>query len=147
MTHMDDSAIRATIKPPHARQSVTACVWRGTLDVNLPVLGIMLVGGIAAWLSVHLTSAGAPINGSQFAMACAVFLAGIAAAWTWWSFTVPHWRIWALQNIDNWPALRRQAIRAGLIWPDGWIFEKTEIKSPALRHMEQVLRRIRETEG
>jgi hypothetical protein len=60
---------------------------------------------------------------------------------------VPHWRIWALQNAENWFAVKRRAIQVGLIWPDGFIFERTEIKSPALRQMERTLRKIRENEG
>jgi hypothetical protein len=78
--------------------------------------------------------------------AAIIGIGGWVAAWTWWSWSVPQWRIWALRNCVDWPALRKQAVAGGLIWPDGWIFEKTELKSAEQRKIELILRRIRETE-
>lgn len=58
---------------------------------------------------------------------------GIVCAWTWWSFNVPRWRVWAYRRVDDITALKRTAISVGLIWPAGSWFEKTEIRSRALQ--------------
>ena len=54
-------------------------------------------------------------------------------AWLWWSVNVPKWRIWALERTTDWPPLKMQGIRAGLIWDEttatGRFFRRTEIRS------------------
>ncbi len=56
-------------------------------------------------------------------------IAGITAPWLWWSYSVPKWRLWAYERVENIPALISEAVAVGLIWPPGHFFEKTEIKS------------------
>ena len=87
----------------------------------------------------------APILGTVIAIA-AVFgmTAPIWGAWLWWSSTVARWRIWALQNVDNWRALEQAAIAGNVIWPRGSIFEKTEFKTPEERALERALLRARD---
>jgi hypothetical protein len=58
----------------------------------------------------------------------ALFFA-IAAPWLWWSYSVPKWRLWAYERVENIPELIEEAVAVGLIWPPGHFFEKTEIKS------------------
>jgi hypothetical protein len=52
-------------------------------------------------------------------------------AWLVWSISIPKWRIWAFENIDEkfHNQLKTEAIKAKLIWPDGHMFEKTEIRT------------------
>jgi hypothetical protein len=55
-------------------------------------------------------------------------LIGIALAWLWWSYRVPRWRAWALQQGADPDELQNQAERSGLVWPRGSILEKTEFR-------------------
>lgn len=53
----------------------------------------------------------------------------VVVPWIYWSFKITKWRIWAFENVDDVYELKRRAIAAKLIWPDGNIFEKTEIRT------------------
>ena|SRR2546422_1072245 len=92
-------------------------VWRalivGWAVVNIPVitimLGILLVG-VAIEPRVWW-----------------VFLAiGFFLGWTWWSYSIPRWRRWALHRGVPADRLQKWAVVVGLTWPKGWILEKTE---------------------
>lgn len=52
---------------------------------------------------------------------------GAILAWPWWSVTVPRWRHWAIARGVDPKKLQKAAVSAGLVWPRGWFFEKTEI--------------------
>ena len=52
---------------------------------------------------------------------------GAIVAWPWWSLTVPKWRRWALEHGADAEQLQKVGVLTGLVWPKGWIFEKTEI--------------------
>ena len=67
------------------------------------------------------------------------FVGGFVAAWLWWSITVPRWRLWAYERVHDLDALRRSAVEVGLTWPGGHIFERTEIKSKAMRAKQMAL--------
>lgn len=67
--------------------------------------------------------------------------AGFVIAWLWWSVMVPRWRLWAYERVDDIAELKRAAVAVGLIWPDGWILERTEIKSKAHAARERELER------
>lgn len=54
---------------------------------------------------------------------------GMLAAWGWWSYRVPQWRLWALQHVDDIDTLHQRAVQTGIAWSYGSIFERTEIKS------------------
>lgn len=56
---------------------------------------------------------------------------GIGLSWLWWSIFITKWRIWAFNstNLEDWPDLKYLAIEHKLIWHDGAIFEKTEIRN------------------
>jgi len=70
-----------------------------------------------------------------------LFCGCFVAAWLWWSVQVPKWRLWAYERVDDIPELKRRAIEAQLIWPDGSIFSRTEIKSVAHAARERELER------
>ena len=57
------------------------------------------------------------------------FAGGFVLAWLYWSVMITKWRIWAFENVDNPITLKHAAIAEKLIWPDGSIFEKTEIRT------------------
>lgn len=58
-----------------------------------------------------------------------VIPAAIVVPWIYWSFKITRWRIWAFENVDDVHSLKKRAIKAKLIWPDGSVFEKTEIRT------------------
>lgn len=62
-----------------------------------------------------------------------LFLFGIVLAWIWWSIMVPRWRLWAWERVEDLDDLKQKAVRAGIIWPEGWIFEKTEFQSEYIK--------------
>lgn len=104
------------------KKSVKYVLNQGQLTVNVPVFIFMF--GIPS-LILYLTNDGwhLPIS----------FILSYIMAWTWWSFTIVYWRIWAFENTSkkDWSDLKYRAIEGKLIWPDGSWFEKTEIRSKA----------------
>lgn len=54
---------------------------------------------------------------------------GFILSWLWWSFMITKWRLWAFENVRNVHELKKRAIQNKLIWPDGSIYEKTEIRN------------------
>ena len=105
---------------------------RGLLIVNAPILPIMFVPLLLP-LFVSDTQ-----DLPAFFIPLA-FIGGFVCAWLWWSIMLPRWRLWALQHVDDGYALHLQAIRAGLEWPHGYIFERTEIKSRQHKRQERGL--------
>ncbi len=57
------------------------------------------------------------------------FLLAFSLAWLYWSIMITRWRLWAFENVRNVHQLKKRAVQENLIWPDGSIFEKTEIRS------------------
>jgi len=53
----------------------------------------------------------------------------VIVPWVYWSFMITKWRIWAFENVRDVHELKSRAIAEKLIWPDGSIFEKTEIRT------------------
>lgn len=97
---------------------------RGQLLINFPVMIVMfgLIG-----ISYHLhkndfISKPLMITG---------FIISFVLGWLVWSFSIAKWRIWAFEKIDEkfHNELKNEAIKAKLIWADGHIFEKTEIRN------------------
>jgi hypothetical protein len=92
-------------------------IWKailiGQLVINVPAVAIMIavmfLGSIVAPWPLAL-------------------LAGSLLAWIWWSLIVPRWRDWVLgQGVDP-NRLQKFAVRTGLTWPKGSIFERTEFR-------------------
>jgi hypothetical protein len=91
-------------------------VARGHLTVTLPVVLIMIAVILVLWIS--LGSKGWLIG---------VF-AGPGTAWIWWSFMVPRWRDWVIDNGLRPDDVQRAAELTGLVWPRGFLFERTEFR-------------------
>ncbi|OJJ14461.1 hypothetical protein BKI52_42525 [marine bacterium AO1-C] len=117
-------------------KSVKQVILIGQLVVNVPVTLIMI--GLP-YLSWHLFD-----NGWLIGTGLSV---GLILAWTWWSFSIVFWRIWAFEHTSkkDWLALKIRAIEAQLIWPDGHRFEKTEIRTKAQRKKIEAINREIET--
>ncbi|MUU79882.1 hypothetical protein [Winogradskyella endarachnes] len=106
------------------RQQITVdkAIKRGHLIVNIPVF-IAIIGcpALALYLSEQNLIPGWGIG--------IAFLIGFVLAWLIWSFMITKWRIWAFENVRNVHELKKRAIQEKLIWNDGNIFEKTEIRN------------------
>lgn len=101
----------------------------GQLVVNLPVVCIMALGGLLAYL----------LKGP--AWTALGILLGIVPAWLWWSFMVPRWREWAKHQGADEDETQLIGERRGLLWRKGSFFERTEFgsrnKSEAERQIKQ----------
>ncbi len=120
---------------PIPKISVTRAIIAGTLFVNGPVMALIL----SPLLLVDRAVAAHIITPDQKWMVVPAFLCGIGLAWTWWSFTIARWRIWAFERVEDIPALKEAAVTAGLTWPEGSAFSRTEIKSKAQAQKERSL--------
>ena len=102
--------------------TIDKAISRGHLMVNLPVF-ICLLGfpGLALLLSYKQLIA-------KQAVLFALFI-GFVASWLVWSFMITKWRVWAYKHVLNIHGLKDRAIKEKLIWNDGSIFEKTEIRT------------------
>ena len=102
--------------------SVSKAINRGHLIVNIPVFISMF--GIPS-LAFYLSHKNLIPN---WGIGISIIL-GFIVAWLVWSFMITKWRIWAFENVRNVHELKKRAISEKLIWNDGKIFEKTEIRS------------------
>jgi len=137
------------ILPPNERKSVGACLRRGHMRVNLPVVLIMAATSVVLAAPIFLNWLPDAFGETEFAFVllfCVLPLPPLLA-WVWWSREISSWRIWVLRNVDDWRSLERAAIWTGLIWPRGSIFEKTEFKSSEQRALETELLRVRDRDG
>jgi hypothetical protein len=93
--------------------STGRAIFVGHVVVSGPVLAIMIAVGVL----------GRVLTGS-FGLGLVI---GVIPAWLWWSLSVPRWRAWALARGADPAELQRIGVMTGLVWPKGWIFEKTEL--------------------
>ncbi len=89
----------------------------GHLVVNVPVLILILGMSVLGWYL---------LPGRFWWLA--FFGIGFVLAWSWWSLLVPLWRRWAIRRGADPDRLQKLAVMTGLVWPKGWIFEKTEFR-------------------
>jgi hypothetical protein len=119
--------------------SVKAAINRGLLYVNGPVMVLMFAPmGVAMGLFGQITR----LLGSDFyafIVLCVSFGLGFTLAWAWWSYAVPRWRVWAYERVADIAGLKMRAVKVGLTWPDGHVFERTELKSAALAQRQHEL--------
>ncbi|GGD27047.1 hypothetical protein [Flavobacterium orientale] len=102
--------------------SVDKAIKRGHLIVNVPVfISIFGCPALALYLSEQNLIPGWGVG--------IAFVVGFVLAWLIWSFMITKWRIWAFENVRNVHELKKRAIQEKLIWNDGNIFEKTEIRN------------------
>lgn len=109
--------------------TVEGALKRGQLTVNGPVMAIILV---SMFIVVQTANQNWPLS--------FVFLfGGPICAWFYWSFSITKWKLWAYARVDDLVALKKAAVRQNLIWPDGSIFNATEIKSKDEKLTEEKL--------
>ncbi len=122
--------------PLDRQKRVAAAVLLGLAWVNLPVLLIIFGGWIGFFIFMERSDLRLHFSPSMnLVLGICFYAAGVVvpwlAAWMWWSFNIPKWRIWAVAFTRDWPALEPQAIQAGLIWSErtwlGSFCSKTEI--------------------
>lgn len=129
------------------RLSAEKCLKEGLLKVMGPLYAI-LFGGLALTFLLDPFGFRSPVvhrPNPMLLFAAMTWPAWIA--WLYWSTAVPKWRVWALRNVDDWKTLEARAVVALLIWPRGWIFERTEIKSREHRALEAELLKYRDERG
>jgi len=103
----------------------------GHLIVNLPVLAIIagvLWLGVQIVLAILIVAPSFP-NVAFFLILIGSFVSGVAVAWLWWSYFVPRWRRWAIQNGAPAEHLHRWAVLTGLEFRKGNPLERTEFRS------------------
>ncbi len=115
--------------------SSKSAIRKGFLIVNLPLLIIIIGIPIAlSYLIVGNFGDGGIIGKS--------IVPCIILGWLWWSYTLPKWRLWAVKNVEDIYQLFEDGISAGLMWPVGHFFQKTEINPP---NQKSELRQILES--
>lgn len=112
--------------------SVRQALFLGQTIVNGGVFIIM----ISVWVLSFVLVLKA---GLSLWIALVGIFAGPLVAWIWWSFSIPRWRYWIRQylNDDEIEELHQRAVSSQLEWPRGNAFEKTEFKSS--EHKQQDL--------
>jgi hypothetical protein len=94
---------------------------------------VALVAPLVAYVTLeelsYVPSKGAAGIG-WFALAFATAFVG---GWLVWAVQVPRWRLWAYRRVGNIRALKRLAVAHQYVWPEGSVFERTEIMSAAVR--------------
>ncbi|WP_375324765.1 hypothetical protein [Flagellimonas sp. GZD32] len=102
--------------------TVDSAIRRGHLMVNVPVF-IAIIGcpALAFFLSQQNLTPGWVIG--------IAFPIGILIGWLIWSVMITKWRIWAFENVRNVHELKKRAIQEKLIWNDGNVFERSEIRN------------------
>ncbi|RYZ48589.1 MAG: hypothetical protein EOP49_18330 [Sphingobacteriales bacterium] len=53
----------------------------------------------------------------------------VAAAWLYWSVMITRWRLWAFEHVRNVHELNTLALEERLIWPEGSVYARTEIRN------------------
>ena len=120
------------------RVSIDNAIVIGTFWVNIPVLPLMFAP-LALLFRFSPPDTSQPPTPLLLVAMAALLLLGFIAAWSWWSFMVPRWRIWAWERVADLRQLRMRAVRAGLIWPEGHFFERTEYRPSHIKAKLRVL--------
>lgn len=126
------------------RISIPYAIVAGLIWVNGPVLVFLIGTPALVMFGTTVLCETSSIEGNlkgfiALASILPSFVLGFVAAWTWWSFNIPKWRLWAYERVSDVETLKGWAVAVGLTWPDGHIFEKTEIKSEQHRRREREL--------
>ncbi len=103
--------------------SVEEAIDKGIRIVRYPMMLVVFVSiGFSFFLSIQkiFSVLVIPIG----------FVVAFGLAWLYWSISITRWRLWAFENVRNVNELKMRAIQEKLIWPEGGILEKTEIRSP-----------------
>lgn len=104
--------------------TVDKALKKGQRMVNYPIASISIIIIVTTiFITVFFNQSGWLIP--------AGILAAIILGWLYWSLAITKWRIWAFENVRNVHELKQRAIKEKLIWKDGNIFGKTEIRTAA----------------
>jgi hypothetical protein len=111
-------------------------VTRGWWMVTAPSLAVLVIplAAYAIWMPGEYRFG---VRGMRPVAALLFF--GVGLSWLAWSILVPRWRLWAYERVSNIVELKRRAVAAKLIWPEGSILERTELASKELRARLQKL--------
>lgn len=97
---------------------------KGQFFINFPMMLVMIgLMGLSFYLNkINIISKPIMLIG---------LVVSFISGWLVWSLFIAKWRIFAFEKIDEkfHLNLKNEAIKAKLIWPDGHIFEKTEIRT------------------
>jgi len=116
--------------------SAKDAVSRGFWMVKLPSMVFMF----GPWIAfVVLVDREHSVGSEGFKLFLPTFLGGFVLGWLAWSVLVPYWRLWAYQRVSDIDELKLQAVASRLIWPEGDLFEKTEIVSRNMRERIRAL--------
>jgi hypothetical protein len=109
---------------PPVQVSNARAIEVGLLYTRYPVHAVTAVGGLALALIPHLFGVSVPLLPVWF-------FGLVGAAWLLRSITVPKWRLWALERVNNWSTFEREAIAVGIIADEqkflGKLLSRTEI--------------------
>jgi hypothetical protein len=118
-----ESEFVTLIAKPDFSPEVLGAIREGSKRINFPSMFIML--GI--WIGGLIISLFSPEN---FVLVMGIsFPLGFISGWLWWSYSVPRWRKWAIQQPGVDADELQTAVEAAMqVWPQGHFFEKTEFK-------------------
>jgi hypothetical protein len=123
-----------------AEQALKRAFWR----VKLPSMAILIVP-LLAYAGLAKLNYVPSYGYAGMRLALPTLLFSFVGSWLVWSVQVPRWRLWAYRRVKDIEQLKELAIERQYIWPDGSIFEKTEIMSrkvrDELRKLEEVSKR------
>lgn len=111
------------------RVTVEEALQKARMTINLPATCILLGCLGQALMVVPSGTAPLPI----------LYVSGMLGAlcwplsWLYRSIMTPRWKLWAYSGAGNARQMKEAAIAAKVIAPDGSLFERTEICSPATR--------------
>jgi hypothetical protein len=123
--------------PRRREQRVTpeAAVDRAFWSVKVPSLAAM-VGPWLAFAALGKLGILPSVGYAGLKWFLPAFVSGFVAGWMVWSIQIPRWRRWAYERVDDVEELKRHAVEAQLIWPEGHVLQKTELASRRLRRRD-----------
>ncbi|GAB5472645.1 MAG: hypothetical protein Mars2KO_07440 [Maribacter sp.] len=98
---------------------------QGLISIYGPLVSFVVICGfIGNWFAINILKS----TKVDFLVMIVVIIA-ICIGWVWWSYKIVKWKYWAFSQltVDESYELHSKAIGAGLIWPAGSVFNKTEI--------------------
>tara|TARA_R110002073_G_scaffold128999_5_gene275224 strand:+ start:20055 stop:20450 length:396 start_codon:yes stop_codon:yes gene_type:complete len=105
--------------------NLTKLIIKGLIIVYGPLVSFVIICGfIANWFAMNILKS----EKVDFIVMITVFIA-VFIGWFWWSYKIVKWKYFAFSKLtlNESHKLYSKAIGAGLIWPTGSFFNKTEI--------------------
>jgi hypothetical protein len=118
-----------------SRVTTDQAISRGVRVVNGPVWLILVASAVVFVLAhdqFHLD-----VDSGRFGIPTLIFFVGcFVSAWLRRSISVPKWRLWAYEHVQDIQELKCRAVAARLIWPDGSFSSRTESAAHAQRERD-----------